>query len=101
LTEPKATKPRASRAVALITDEVVKGLYRVEAKVDYGMEDVRSAVKRIGDDHEARIRGLEKSESQRQGGNSTARFLYGAVWPAVAFINSAISLYLTYKAMKP
>lgn len=94
-------KPRASRARPSISDEMVKALYRVEAKVDYGMEDVRNGLKRIADDHEGRLRVLEKSESQRQGGSTMARFLYGAVWPAVTLIISATALYLQYKASHP
>lgn len=101
MTEPKATKPRASRAKQSVPEEVMEALYRVEAKVDYGMEQLRHNLQRIADDHEARIRVLEKSESQRQGGNSTARFLYGAAWPAVSFAIAATALYLQYKASHP
>lgn len=101
ISKPKAPKPRASRSAATVTDEMVKALYRVEAKVDYGMEDVRSGLKRIADDHEARLRVLEKSDSQRQGGTTMARFLYGAAWPAVSFAIAATALYLQYKASHP
>lgn len=101
MTEPKATKPRASRAKQSVPDEVMEALYRVEAKVDYGMEQLRHNLQRIADDHEARLRVLEKSDSQRQGGNSMARFLYGAAWPAVTLITTAIAMYLQYKASHP
>lgn len=103
MTEPKAAKPRASPRARppAISDELVKAVYRLEAKVDYGMEDVRSGLKRIADDHEARIRVLEKADSTRQGGTTMARFLYGAVWPAVTLIISATALYLQYKAQHP
>jgi hypothetical protein len=90
-------KPRAPS----INAELLKAVYRVEAKVDYGMEDVRSGLKKVSEDHEARLRVLEASDSKRQGGNTTARFLYGAVWPAVSFAIAAIGMYLQYRANHP
>jgi len=81
-------------------DELVRTVYRMEAKLDYTSEENRAALRRY-DDHETRIRSLEASDSKRQGGNTTARFLYGAVWPAVSFSIAAIALYLQYRASHP
>lgn len=80
--------------------ELMRTVFRLEAKMDYAAEENRAALRRY-DDHETRLRTLEGSEAKRQGGTTTARFLYGAVWPAVSFSIAAIALYLQYKASHP
>lgn len=94
--------PRKTRVVKPAFDygELMRTVFRLEAKMDYAAEENRAALRRY-DDHETRIRSLEASDSKRQGGSTTARLLYGAVWPAVAFAISATALYLQYKAQHP
>jgi hypothetical protein len=96
--KPKAARPARRMPTGL--NEIVRTVYRLEAKMDYAAEENRAALRKY-DDHETRLRSLEASDSKRQGGSTMARFLYGAVWPAVTLIISATALYLQYKATHP
>lgn len=94
--------PRKARSTKPTFDygELMRTVFRLEAKMDYAAEENRAALRRY-DDHETRIRSLESSDSKRQGGSTTARLMYGAVWPAVSFAIAATALYLQYKAQHP
>lgn len=98
MTETKTPAKRA-RAPAY-SEETLKGVLRVEIKLDYMKEELANQQRQLSD-HETRVRSLEASEAKRQGGVNTASFLYGAVWPAVSFCIAATALYLQYRAYHP